>query len=131
MAKVGFHRNPACHQRVTSVGMLGSHNGESPVSFPQPSTGASRPPRTIWALVGDLARLLSGRRSAARTGEASGGPGAAAISPDYARLVNTLPDPILVVSGSDVEDVTGRRYIFANLAARELLRLDHDHGLLV
>jgi two-component system phosphate regulon sensor histidine kinase PhoR len=78
-----------------------------------------------------LARLLSGRRSAARTGEASGGPGAAAISPDYARLVNTLPDPILVVSGSDVEDVTGRRYIFANLAARELLRLDHDHGLLV
>ena len=53
------------------------------------------------------------------------------VSPDYAGLVNSLPDPILVVSGSDPEDITGRRYVFANPAARELLRLDHDQGLLI
>ena len=53
------------------------------------------------------------------------------VSPDYAGLVNSLPDPILVVSGSDPEDITGRRYVFANPAARELLRLDHDRGLLI
>jgi two-component system phosphate regulon sensor histidine kinase PhoR len=101
------------------------------VSLPPPSPGASRPSRTISALVSDLARLLSGRRGEARRSEARNAPEAAAISPDYVRLVNTLPDPILVVAGSDVADITGRRFIFANPAAREFLRLDHDQGLLV
>ncbi|MGH6965320.1 MAG: sensor histidine kinase [Phenylobacterium sp.] len=100
------------------------------MSFPQPSAGAPRPSWTISALVGGLARLFSGRRAHA-AGEAPSSRSAGAISPDYARLVNTLPDPILVVTGTDPEDVTGRRYIFANPAARELLRMDHEHGLLV
>ena len=58
-------------------------------------------------------------------------PATAGVSPDYAGLVNSLPDPILVVSGADPDDITGRRYVFANPAARELLRLDHAQGLLV
>ncbi len=58
-------------------------------------------------------------------------PATAGVSPDYAGLVNSLPDPILVVSGADPDDITGRRYVFANPAARELLRLDHAPGLLV
>lgn len=63
--------------------------------------------------------------------EAPAAPVVDGVSPDYAGLVNSLPDPILLVSGGDPEDITGRRYVFANPAARELLRLDHDQGLLI
>jgi two-component system phosphate regulon sensor histidine kinase PhoR len=55
----------------------------------------------------------------------------AGVSPDFAAVVNALPDPILVVIGNTPEDIAGRRYIFANPAARELLRLEQDQGLLV
>jgi two-component system phosphate regulon sensor histidine kinase PhoR len=42
-----------------------------------------------------------------------------------------LPDPILIVSGSIRDDLTGRRFILANAAARELLRLNAQEGLLL
>jgi two-component system phosphate regulon sensor histidine kinase PhoR len=45
--------------------------------------------------------------------------------------VDALPDPILVVTGSEREDLTGRRFIFANAAARELLRIAAGEGLLL
>ncbi len=57
-------------------------------------------------------------------------PGAAEAMP-YAALINVLPDPILVVSGLEPDDFTGRRYVFANSAARELFRVDGVEGLLV
>ncbi|WP_394763730.1 ATP-binding protein [Phenylobacterium sp.] len=49
----------------------------------------------------------------------------------YAALVEALPDPILVVTGSERSDLTGRRFIFANTAARELLRIIADAGMLL
>lgn len=51
--------------------------------------------------------------------------------PPFASLVNALPDPILVVSATEPDDLTSRRYIFANAAARELLRIERGEGLLV
>jgi two-component system phosphate regulon sensor histidine kinase PhoR len=42
-----------------------------------------------------------------------------------------LPDPILVVAGSQRDDLTGRRFIFANAAARELLRISAGQGMLL
>jgi two-component system phosphate regulon sensor histidine kinase PhoR len=51
--------------------------------------------------------------------------------PPFASLVNALPDPIVVISALEPDDVTSRRYIFANAAARELLRIDRPEGLLV
>jgi two-component system phosphate regulon sensor histidine kinase PhoR len=51
--------------------------------------------------------------------------------PPFASLVNALPDPILVISALEPDDVTSRRYIFANAAARDLLRIDRPEGLLV
>jgi len=42
-----------------------------------------------------------------------------------------LPDPILVVAGFQREDLTGRRYVLANAAARELLRIAADEGMLL
>jgi len=45
--------------------------------------------------------------------------------------VDALPDPILVVAGARREDLTGRRFVFANVAARELLRLSSGEGMLL
>jgi two-component system phosphate regulon sensor histidine kinase PhoR len=42
-----------------------------------------------------------------------------------------LPDPILVVVGVERADLTGRRYILANAAARELLRITAQEGMLL
>jgi two-component system, OmpR family, phosphate regulon sensor histidine kinase PhoR len=49
----------------------------------------------------------------------------------YAALVDALPDPILVVAGFERDDLTGRRYILANAAARELLRIGSEEGMLL
>lgn len=49
----------------------------------------------------------------------------------YAALVEALPDPILVVTGSERDDLTGRRFIFANTAARDLLRITAEAGMLL
>ena len=49
----------------------------------------------------------------------------------YSALVNALPDPMLVVAASEPDDLTGRRYMFANDAARALLRIQRPEGLLL
>jgi two-component system phosphate regulon sensor histidine kinase PhoR len=51
--------------------------------------------------------------------------------PPFASLVDALPDPILVVSATEPDDLTSRRYVFANRAARALLRIERGEGLLV
>lgn len=52
-------------------------------------------------------------------------------APPYADLIEALPDPVLVISGHEPDDFTGRRFILVNAAARETLRLQFDAGLLV
>ena len=49
----------------------------------------------------------------------------------YAALADALPDPVLVVAGVTREDLTDRRFVFANAAARELLRLAAGEGMLL
>jgi two-component system phosphate regulon sensor histidine kinase PhoR len=49
----------------------------------------------------------------------------------FAALVDSLPDPVLVVSAHDPEDPSDRRVMFANLAAREFLRIAATGGPLV
>ena len=46
-------------------------------------------------------------------------------------LADGLPEPVLMISGQDRDDYAGRRILFANRAARELLRLPPETGLLV
>ena len=52
-------------------------------------------------------------------------------APPYAALLDALPDPVLMVTGLEPDDPTGRRYILANPAAREVLNLNSGTGLLV
>jgi two-component system phosphate regulon sensor histidine kinase PhoR len=45
--------------------------------------------------------------------------------------VESLPDPILVVTGAERADLSGRRFVLANAAARDLLRISAEEGLLL
>ena len=49
----------------------------------------------------------------------------------YERMIDALPDPVLLISAQEPDDITGRRFILANEAARDLLRLTSGTGLLV
>jgi two-component system phosphate regulon sensor histidine kinase PhoR len=49
----------------------------------------------------------------------------------FTALIDALPDPMLVVSAREPDDLTDRRIVFANIAARELLRIQRDPSLLV
>ena len=52
-------------------------------------------------------------------------------APPYVSLIEALPDPLLVIVANEPDDLTGRRFILANPAARELLRIQAEAGLLV
>jgi len=51
--------------------------------------------------------------------------------PDFGALVDGLPDPVIVVSAHDHEDPSDRRVVYANLAAREFLRIQTQGAPLV
>jgi two-component system phosphate regulon sensor histidine kinase PhoR len=51
--------------------------------------------------------------------------------PAFAALVESLPDPVLVVVAHDANDPADRRIAFANRAARELLRIQSESAPLV
>jgi len=47
------------------------------------------------------------------------------------KTFEALEDPVLIVSGDEPDDIAGRRIVLANQAARELLRVQRQGGLLV
>jgi two-component system phosphate regulon sensor histidine kinase PhoR len=83
------------------------------------------------ALAGAMTWLAIRRATApsARERAFTGLEGGAA--PPHAAVVEALPDPILVISGLEPEDITGRRFVLANAAARRLLHIERREGLLV
>ena len=52
-------------------------------------------------------------------------------APPYASLIDALPDPVLVIAAHEPDDLTGRRFVLVNAAARETLRVQYDAGMLV
>jgi two-component system phosphate regulon sensor histidine kinase PhoR len=46
--------------------------------------------------------------------------------PAFEVIVESLPDPVLVVSARDAMDLADRRLVFANAAARDLLRIQSE-----
>ncbi|MGI9170283.1 MAG: sensor histidine kinase, partial [Caulobacteraceae bacterium] len=71
-------------------------------------------------------------RSRADAGRAAPAPGAAPASADtaapFAAMLEALPDPVLLVSGGEPADPGSRRFLFANTAARDLLRIQRPAG---
>ncbi len=49
----------------------------------------------------------------------------------FRAMLETLPDPVMLVAGARPEDLAGRRFAFANPAARDLLRLPGAEGRLL
>jgi len=48
--------------------------------------------------------------------------------PPFAAMLERLADPILLVAGGEAADLSARRFVFANAAARELLRIQRPEG---
>ena len=46
----------------------------------------------------------------------------------FAAMLDMLSDPILLIEGAGREDPSARRFVFANAAARALLRIQRDEG---
>ena len=59
---------------------------------------------------------------------ASATPRTVAREPPFAAIFEQLVDPILLVAGGDPHDLGDRRFLVANAAARELLRLTRPDG---
>jgi len=78
----------------------------------------------VWFTATPLVRVVRAEPEAA--------PSEAALPAEaLTELADGLPDPVLMISGQDRDDYAGRRILFANKAARELLRLPPDSALLV
>ncbi|PIB94138.1 cell wall metabolism sensor histidine kinase WalK [Caulobacter sp. FWC2] len=56
---------------------------------------------------------------------------AAEDAPPFAAILDRLPDPLMVIAAEEADDLTGRRFLFANAAARELFKIQPQGGLLV
>jgi len=103
---------------------------------------AVRPDMALWlvggAVVVGLATWIGGRRHAVPLHSAYAPTLAAerdmTVRPK-AELLDTvfeaLNDPVLIVSGGEADDLAGRRIVMANRAARDLLKLPREGGLLV
>ncbi len=50
--------------------------------------------------------------------------------PPYATMLEHITDPLLLIAAGARDDLGDRRYVFANAAARDILRLQRPEGLL-
>ncbi len=101
---------------------------------------AARPEMTLWLLAGAAVVAVVtwlGSRPAPRAAATQTDAPSAHVSADVeeARLIEAvfeaLDDPIMIVSGGEADDIAGRRIVLANRAARDLLRIPREGGLLV
>jgi two-component system phosphate regulon sensor histidine kinase PhoR len=51
--------------------------------------------------------------------------------PSFQEVLRAIPDPVLIVSGYEPNDIAGRWIVFANTAARDIFQIRDDGGLLV
>jgi two-component system phosphate regulon sensor histidine kinase PhoR len=58
-------------------------------------------------------------------------PDAAPERPAFGAMIESLPDPVLVVAARQAENLADRRLIYANVAAREVLRIQGEGAPLV
>ncbi|NQE61908.1 ATP-binding protein [Caulobacter sp. RHG1] len=100
-------------------------------------TGQAQPvPAILSAIaVGGSVYWLSQRTRATDARPTAGAaltPTAAAEEvPPFASILDRLPDPLMVIAAEEADDLTGRRFLFANASARELFKIQHQGALLV
>lgn len=100
------------------------------------AVGAAQPAPAVIAAVatGGAAWWLSRRAASPIQTPVPGGliPVAAVEDvPPFAAILDRLPDPLMVIAAEEADDLTGRRFLFANAAARDLFKIQHQGALLV
>ncbi|ADG12287.1 PAS domain-containing protein [Caulobacter segnis] len=78
-----------------------------------------------------LAKRDQARQAPAATGAPLAPVAATEAIPPFAAILDRLPDPLMVIAAEEADDLTGRRFLFANAAARELFKIQHPGQLLV
>ncbi len=134
-ARLDGRRRPAPRAHVLALAALASvliallaATGRAQVSW---SVGAA----ALIAIVGFAVAWPRHERPVPPLDEAGTGDGALPPSPDeaqtYVLALELAPNPVLLVSGEDQDDIAGRRVLFANAEARDLLRIGREGTLLV
>ena len=109
-------RTPTRPWRLAVLAAVGAAAPLTLALFGQASIQAAGGAAAIVAVIG-WALLVVGRR-------ASRPPSPAQVSterpwtPPFAAMLDRLADPILLIQGGEREDLSGRRFMFANAAAR-------------
>ncbi len=97
--------------------------------------GMAQPaPALAAAVASGVAGALLSRRSERRAARPVATLAPAAIVEEaapYAAILDRLPDPLMVIAAEEADDLTGRRFLFANAAARDLFKIQQQGGLLV
>jgi len=93
-------------------------------------------PAALAAVATGGASWWLSRRAGTAAEPQSSGVGLAATAaveevPPFAAILDRLPDPLMVIAAEEADDLTGRRFLFANAAARELFKIQHQGALLV
>ncbi len=100
-------------------------------------TGLAQPAPALLAaaVAGAAGVFLSRRASRGRVrpimGAALAPAAAVEETPPFVAILDRLPDPLMVIAAEEADDLTGRRFLFANAAARELFKIQHQGGLLI
>lgn len=97
------------------------------VAEPGPAVLAS----AVTAVAGFMMLRRLGRALESPASGAAQSLAAAEDAPPFAAILDRLPDPLMVIAAEEADDLTGRRFLFANAAARELFKIQPQGGLLV
>ena len=98
------------------------------------SVGAADPTPALAAAaviaIAAIATCLRVSRVSSDTGAAADAPAPPVPGPlaHFGEMLEALTDPVMLVEGARLKDTNARRYVFANSAARELLRIQRPEG---
>ncbi len=81
--------------------------------------------------VSKAASLMEMPMTPSLSSSAAEAPDAAPERPAFGAMIESLPDPVLVVAARQAENLADRRLIYANVAAREVLRIQGEGAPLV
>jgi two-component system phosphate regulon sensor histidine kinase PhoR len=113
-----------------ALGIVAGLGGAMPLALWALGAARAGPALTAAALMGAVGAIAYLRRpSTIPLAPAESPPApAAGPKPPFAVMLERLAEPVLLISASDRSDFTSRRFLFANGAARELLRIQRPEG---
>ena len=96
--------------------------------YPPPSPMADRRPLPFKSALAAIRSWSGPRPPGPGLAPAAAPAQAGAATLPLAHILDRFPDPLLIVSAGDRAEPNARRFLFANAAAKALLRLQRDEG---